>query len=105
MYFARIANPFIPHITEEMWFRLGGDGLVSNIKWPVFSSQLLVEDKVILPVQVNGKMRGKIEIEPGSSKTVCEELALSLDTVKNYLDGKKPKKIIVVPERIVNIVV
>ncbi|MAI06083.1 MAG: leucine--tRNA ligase [Alphaproteobacteria bacterium TMED87] len=105
MYFARIANPFIPHITEEMWFRLGGDGLVSNIKWPVFSSQLLVEDKVILPVQVNGKMRGKIEIEPGSSKTVCEELALSLQTVKAQIEGKEVRKVILVPDKIINIIV
>jgi len=105
MYFARIANPFIPHITEEIWFRLGGNGLVSNIRWPEFNSQLLVEDKIILPVQVNGKMRGKIEIEPGSSKTVCEELALSLQTVKAQIEGKEVRKVILVPDKIINIIV
>ncbi|MEE2705345.1 MAG: leucine--tRNA ligase [Pseudomonadota bacterium] len=105
MYFARIANPFIPHITEEIWSRLGGKGLVSNVEWPVSDSTFLTEDKIILPVQVNGKMRGKIEVEPRSPRAICEELALSLKTVKAQIGDKEVKKIILVPDKIINIII
>ena len=105
MYFARIANPFIPHITEEIWSRLGGKGLVANVEWPTFDSNLLAENKIILPVQVNGKMRGKIEVKPGSTRETCEEFALSLQTVKAQIGDKEVKKIILVPDKIINILI
>ncbi len=65
----------------------------------------MTEDKIILPVQVNGKMRGKIEVEPRSPRAICEELALSLKTVKAQIGDKEVKKIILVPDKIINIII
>ena len=97
--------PFAPHHAEEIWSLLGQKKLICEVKWPKADSTFLDSEKVIVGVQVNGKLRGKINYKKNISPDEIEELALSLNIVKNYLDGRKPKKVIVVPERIVNIVV
>ena len=102
---AQLLSPFAPHHAEEIWFSLGQEGLVCNAKWPIAEDKFLVEDSINVGVQVNGKLRGKINYKKSSTNKEIESLALSLTTVKNQLDGKTPKKIIVVPERIVNIVI
>ena len=106
---ARLANPLMPHITEEMWSALkgdeGGKGLLVDQPWPEHDPALLVEDTVILAVQVNGKMRGTIEVAAGADKDTCETEALKLPTVQAQMEGKQVRKVIVVPGKIVNVVV
>ena len=101
---ARLANQLIPHITEEMWQVLGGDGLLVDQHWPTFDPALLVEDMITLAVQVNGKMRGTIEVAADADKEACEHAALALPTVKVQMEGKQLRKVIVIPGKIVNVV-
>ena len=101
---ARLANPLMPHITEEMWSALGGDGLLADQPWPEHDPALLVEDTVTLAVQVNGKMRGTIEVAADADNKVCENAALALPTVQAQLEGKQVRRVIVVPGKIVNVV-
>ena len=102
---AQLIAPFAPHHAEEIWGLLRQEKLICDVEWPKADIKYLDFEKVIVGVQVNGKLRGKINYNKNISSDEIESLALSLDTVKSYLDGKEPKKIIVVPERIVNIVV
>ena len=83
---------------------LSQTGLVSEAAWPLVEADLLVEDQITLPVQVNGKKRGEVTVPREASNSEIEAAALALDAVKQALDGKPPKKIIVVPQRIVNVV-
>ena len=96
--------PMMPHLAEECWVVLGQTGLVSEATWPQVEADLLVEDQITLPVQVNGKKRGEVTVPREASNSEIEAAALALDAVKQALDGKPPKKIIVVPQRIVNVV-
>jgi leucyl-tRNA synthetase len=93
-----------PHLSEEIWGLLGGEGLVANALWPVADEAMLVEDSVTLPIQVNGKRRDEITVPKDMDKAEVEKLALATDGVKRALDGASPKKVIVVPGRIVNVV-
>jgi len=102
---ARLANPLMPHITEEIWHALNGDGLLVHQSWPTHDPALLVEDTVTLGVQVNGKMRGTIDVAADADKDTCEAEALKLPTVQAQMEGKQVRKVIVVPGKIVNIVV
>ena len=81
------------------------DSILADEAWPVADESYLKEDSIILPVQVNGKRRGEIEVAKDLPKEQVEDAALSLDAVSRILDGKSPKKVIVVPGRIVNVVV
>ena len=101
----RLANPLMPHITEEMWNALGGDGLLVDQLWPEHDPAMLVEDTVTLAVQVNGKMRGTIEVVAEADTDTCEQAALVLPTVQAQMEGKQVRKVIVVPGKIVNVVV
>ncbi|WP_398481480.1 leucine--tRNA ligase [Tardiphaga sp.] len=96
--------PMMPHLAEECWTVLGQTGLVSEAAWPQVEADLLVEDQITLPVQVNGKKRGEVTVPREAANSEIEAAALALDAVKQALDGKPPKKIIVVPQRIVNVV-
>ena len=98
-------SPFMPHLSESIWAMLGKDKLVSDSLWPVVNESLLVEQSVVIPVQVNGKRRGEIIVAKDAANSSVEAEALSLDNVARMLDGKAPKKVIVVPNRIVNVVV
>jgi leucyl-tRNA synthetase len=101
---AQLMSPMTPHLSEEIWGLLGGEGLVANALWPVADEAMLVEDSVTLPIQVNGKRRDEITVPKDMDKAEVEKLALATDGVKRALDGASPKKVIVVPGRIVNVV-
>ena len=103
--FARLIAPFAPHIAEEFWHQLGHEGSVSDSEWPKWDEEALKEDTVKYPVQFNGKMRYNIEVPAGSDKAAVEAAALADPAAGKWLDGKTPKKVIVVPGRIVNIVI
>ena len=94
-----------PHLSEEAWHMLGGKGLIANADWPVADEAMLVEDKVTMPIQINGKRRAEINVAADAAKADVEAMALALDVVQNALAGAQPKKLIVVPGRIVNIVI
>jgi leucyl-tRNA synthetase len=97
--------PMTPHLAEECWTVLGKDGLVAEALWPVFDKDLVAENEITLPVQINGKKRADLTIARDADQTSIEQAVLALDAVKSALEGKTPKKIIVVPQRIVNVVV
>jgi leucyl-tRNA synthetase len=97
--------PMMPHLAEECWAALGHRDLVATSPWPQFDHSLLVEDVIILPVQVNGKKRGELTIAADASQADVERATLALDFVVRALGGNDPKKIVVVPKRIVNVVV
>ena len=101
---AQLMSPMTPHLAEEIWERLGGEGLVANAPWPVADPAMLVDDSVTLPIQVNGKRRDEITVPKDMDKAEIEKLALATEGVKRALDGAAPKKVIVVPGRIVNVV-
>ena len=100
----QLIAPMTPHLAESCWAALGGQGLVCDAPWPVADAAWLEDDKVVLAVQVNGKRRGEIEVHKGATNQQIEEMALSLDAVARILDGNPPRKVIVVPDRIVNVV-
>lgn len=100
----RLAAPVIPHVAEEVWQALGGHGLVCTAAWPEYIPALLVDDEITVAVQVNGKRRGEITVPKDADKMIAEEAALALPAVVSQLAGSSPKKVIVVPNRIVNIV-
>lgn len=97
--------PIMPHLAEECWKEIGCAGLVSDAPWPAYLESLVVENTVVLPVQVNGKKRGELTIARDASQSDVEAAVLALDFVTGALAGAKPKKIVVVPQRIVNVVV
>jgi len=100
----RLFNPMMPHLAEECWQALGHSTLVAMEAWPQVESELLVETTITLPVQINGKKRAEVTVARDAGKDVVEAAVLALDEVKKVLDGKSPKKVIVVPQRIVNVV-
>ena len=102
---AQLMSPMTPHLSEEIWSLLGGKGLIATAPWPIADESVLVEDTVTLPVQVNGKRKAEIEVAADAAKDDVEALALANENVQRALDGATPKKVIVVPGRIVNIVV
>jgi len=96
--------PMMPHLAEECWAAIGGKGLVAERAWPAFNPQLVVDDEIVLPVQINGKKRGDLTIRRDADQLAVEQAALALDFVQKALGGKPPRKVIVVPQRIVNVV-
>ncbi len=97
--------PMMPHLAEECWAALGHGDLVATRPWPVVDRNLLTEDTVTLPVQVNGRKRGELTIATDASQADVEAATLALDAVQRALGGQKPRKIVVVPKRIVNVVI
>ena len=102
---AQLMSPMTPHLSEEIWAMLGDEGLIATTPWPKADEAMLVEDTVTMPIQINGKRRAEIQVPAEASKEAVEEIALALDVVQNALGGNTPKKLIVVPGRIVNIVI
>ena len=100
----RLAAPAAPHLAEEAWAVLGQDGMVVDAAWPEFDPEMLVEDQVTLAIQVNGKLRDTLNAPRGLDRTAVEALALGSEKVQRMLDGNPPRKVIVVPDRLVNIV-
>nr|WP_295889468.1 leucine--tRNA ligase [uncultured Devosia sp.] len=101
----QLLAPMMPHLAETCWEALGKTGLVADAPWPPVDAALLVDDTVTLPIQVNGKRRGEITVPKGLPAAEVENKVLSLDEIVRILDGKAPKKIVIVPDRIVNVVV
>jgi len=100
-----LLSPFAPHLSEELWGLAGFSGLCCNQKWPKYNEKLIEEEKVLLIVQVNGKVRDKIEINFGLSQKQTENLALKSEKIKALLGENKPAKIIFVPNKLINIVI
>ena len=101
---AQLIAPFSPHIAEELWEAAGGAGLVTNAPWPQADDKWLTADEVEIGIQVNGKLRGTILLPIDCDKKDAEEKALAHPSIVKYLEGNSPKKVIVVPNRIINVV-
>ena len=102
---ARLISPFTPHLAEECWVRMGGDGMIVDAPWPVFDPAMATDAELLLPVQVNGKRRGEIRVSPDATEAEVREKALADEAVSVHLAGLNVRKVIVVQGRIVNIVV
>jgi leucyl-tRNA synthetase len=100
----QLFHPMMPHLAEECWAMLGHKTLVAEAAWPAVERELLIEDTVTLPVQVNGKKRAEVTVARNATNAEIEAAVLTLDAVQKALDGKPPKKVIIVPQRIVNVV-
>ena len=103
--FLQLFNPVCPHVTEELWEKLGHNESIANSTWPTYDESLTKDDTYEMVVQVNGKVRGKMEVSTSATKEEMLELAKEIDNVKNYLDGHEVVKEIVVPQKLVNIVI
>ena len=99
-----LVAPMVPHLAEEAWAASGREGLIADQAWPEVDPALLVDDEVTIAVQVNGKLRDTLTAPKGSDRARLEELALASDKVARLLDGKAPRKVVVVPDRLVNVV-
>ena len=101
---AQLINPLTPHVSEEIWQTLGHTTILTETAWPAFDPSLLEDDTVTIGVQVNGKLRGTITVAKTADSAACQAEALALPAVQKQLDGKAPRKVIIVPGKIVNIV-
>ena len=102
---AQMMQPMTPHLAEEIWAVMGGTGLMAQAPWPKVDPAMLKDDTVTLPIQINGKRRDEIEVSADISKEELEKLVMANQTVERALDGSAPKKLIIVPGRIVNVVI
>lgn len=100
-----LSSPMVPHLAEECWARLGHNVILAETSWPVAEPELLKDDTITMPIQVNGKRRGELQVPAEASKDEVTALALADESVMKILGDNKPKKIIVVPGRIVNVVI
>ncbi|SHN35530.1 leucine--tRNA ligase [Gracilibacillus kekensis] len=102
--FVKLLSPVAPHLTEEIWQLLGHDGTLSYEPWPIYDETKLVQDEVEIVIQIMGKVRAKMMIDKNASKDQIEQKALELDAIKERIEGKTVRKIIVVPGKLVNVV-
>ena len=100
----RCLAPFMPHLAEECWSKMGGKDLCYHAPWPTPDPKLLVDDEVTMPIQVNGKRRAEINVPADADKDAVEKLAMALPETQRALEGLTVRKVIVVPKRIINIV-
>ncbi|MCA9524239.1 MAG: class I tRNA ligase family protein, partial [Myxococcales bacterium] len=103
--FTLLLSPFCPHIAEELWRRLGHAQSLAHEAWPSYDEALTIDDVVTLVVQVNGKLRARLDVPRSADKDELERLALGHERIKPYIEGKTVRKVIVVPEKLVNVVV
>jgi leucyl-tRNA synthetase len=101
----QLAAPMVPHLAEEAWVRLGGEGLIANAPWPTVDPAMLVESEVTIAVQVKGKLRDTLSVAKGLGQDALQELALASPKVQSAIAGAEVRKVIVVPDRLVNIVI
>lgn len=102
--FVRTIGPFTPHVAEELWHKLGHKDSVAHADWPSFDASMLVDDEIEIPIQVMGKLRSKIFAAPDTDAKTLEAMALSDERIKELIEGKTVRKVVVVPGRMVNIV-
>ena len=103
--FLKLINPIIPHVTEELWSMLGESNTIAYEKWPTYDESKIKDDSYEMVVQVNGKVRGKIEISSNTSGEEMVDIALGIPNVNANIQGKEIIKVIVIPKKLVNIVV
>jgi leucyl-tRNA synthetase len=98
--------PFAPHLAEELWQKLGGDsdGSIHRQRWPVADAAALVRDTIPLVIQVKGKVRGSLDVPADADSATLEQLALASDIAQKWLEGQPPRRVIVVPGKLVNLV-
>jgi len=101
----RLANPMMPHLTEELWHRLGHETPLVDTRWPAADPTLAVDDTVTVAVQVNGKLRGTLDLPRDAARDAAEGAALALPAVERARDGRPVRKVVVVPNRVINVVV
>ena len=101
-----LVAPFAPHLSEELWSRMGHEGSVfDGANWPSFDAEKAAENTVKIAVQVNGKLRGTVEAPAGADQEIAETLAYAQENVTRHLDGKEVRRVIFVPNRLLNFVV
>jgi leucyl-tRNA synthetase len=100
----QLVAPMMPHLAEELWEELGHTQLVCETPWPVASAAFLTAATVTIAVQVNGKLRGTLDLPPGIPRAEVEAAALALANVARHLEGKTPRKVMVIPDKLVNVV-
>jgi leucyl-tRNA synthetase len=98
-------SPFCPHISEELWSRLGHSDIVANAAWPEVDESALVQDNVTIAVQINGKLREKLDVPAGLPEGNLKEKVITLPGVSKRIEGREIVKVITVPDRLVNLVV
>jgi leucyl-tRNA synthetase len=101
----QLLAPFAPHVAEELWQQLGHNSTIHTSKWPTFDEKYLVSDKMIIAIQVNGKVRGEVEMPIDAEEVAVIDAAQANDRVKAHTEGKTIVKTIYVPGKILNIVV
>ena len=99
-----VLSPIAPHVCEELWTALGYEGGLANVAWPEFDESAMVTDEILIIIQVNGKMRGKLSVPAAATKDEIEATALAHENVTKHTDGKTIRKVIVVPGKLINIV-
>ena len=100
----KLLNPMAPHVSEEMWERLGHEGLLADESWPVYDAAIAAEPEVTLVVQVGGKLRDRLTMPAGISQEKALQAALGSAKVRAALDGGQPSKVIYVPDKLINLV-
>ena len=100
----RLLAPFAPHLSEDLWHQLGGAQSVHQQSWPELDPTALVQDTVDLVIQVKGKVRGNIKVPADADKETLEALALASEVAQKWLEGQPPRRVIVVPGKLVNLV-
>jgi leucyl-tRNA synthetase len=100
----KLLSPFAPHMAEELWEQLGHKTSIHDEKWPEYDPAKIKEQKVRMAVQVNGRVRAQIEVDVDAKESVIKDLALKDAKIQKWLAGKEPTKVIVVPQRVINIV-
>jgi len=100
-----LLSPFVPHIAEEMWQKLGKSGSIFRSKWPPYDKEAVIEEIITIPVQINGKLRSKVEVPREINEESLKKAVLADPNVQKWVEGKELKKFIVVPKKLVNIVV
>ena len=101
----QILNPVAPHVTEELWQRLGFEGYIFESTWPKYDESKIVSEEIEIPVQVNGTVRYRINVPANADEKTIEKIATEVPALSNYLNGKEIKKVIVIKSKIVNIVI
>jgi len=105
MVLLKLLSPFAPHISEELWEKCSEKSLLIITSWPEYESSLVKEEKVTVVVQVNGKLRGKFEVERDAPQSIIKSQAMSIENVRKYIGDKEPKKVIYIKNKLLNIVV